>query len=141
MAIILLSKVLPKEICDVVATYLRRTRPFVLYDPQFVVIKGLDLEYLYTNHGQFIFKMVRDSLFSSQKFLDFHAYANTPFWRNMHGDLVLALDKVDMARYTKGKHYICDVDFVLTVSRNMFREPQYEAYIAKKRTRDDRTDF
>ena len=141
MAILLLNKALPKEICDVVAIYLRRTRPFVLYDPQFVVMKGLDLEYLYTNHGQFIFKMVRDSLFSTQRFLDFHAYANTPFWRNMHGDLVMAVDKVDMARYTKGRHYICDVDFMLTVPRNMCREPQYEAFIAKKRLRSDREDF
>ena len=141
MAILLLSKALPKEISDVVATYLRRTRPFVLYDPQFVVMKGLDLEYLYTNHGQFIFKMVRDSLFSTQRFLDFHAYANTPFWRNMHGDLVMAVDKVDMARYTKGRRYICDVDFMLTIPRNMFREPQYEAFIAKKRIRDERNGF
>ena len=40
MAILLLNKILPKEICDVVAIYLRRTRPFVLYDPQFVVLMG-----------------------------------------------------------------------------------------------------
>ena len=141
MAILLLNKVLPKEICDVVAIYLRRTRPFVLYDPQFVVMKGLDLEYLYNSHGQYIFKMVRDSLFSTQRFLDFHAYANTPFWRNMHGDLVLAIDKVDMARYTKGKRYICDVDCAPTVPKNMFREPPREAFIAKKRIRDERNGF
>ena len=85
--------------------------------------------------------MVRDSLFSTQRFLDFHAYANTPFWRNMHGDLVMALDKVDMTRYTKGRHYTCDVDFMLMVPRNMFREPQYEPFIAKKRLRDEREDF
>ena len=98
MAILLISNVLPKEICDVVATYLRRSRSFVLYDPRFVVIKGLDMEGLYTNHGQFIFKMVRDSLFSTQKLLDFHAHAVTPFWRTVHGDLVPAVDKADTAR-------------------------------------------
>ena len=141
MEILLLSKTFPKEICDVVATFLKRTRPFVLYDPRLVVLKGLHLEYLYTNHGQYIFKMVRDSIFDSQRFLDFHAYACTPFWRNMHEDLVLAATKIDATRYTKGRYYICDVEFLLIGTRNMFREPKYEAVIAKKRIREDRFDF
>ena len=141
MEILLLSKVLPKEICDIVATYLKRTRPFVLYDPRFVVLKGLQLEYLYTNHGRYIFKIVRDSHFDTQRFLDFHAYACTPFWRNMHEDLILAVGKIDTTRYTKGRYYICDVEFLLIGVRNMFREPQYDAIIARKRIREDRFDF
>ena len=38
-------------------------------------------------------------------------------------------------------HYICDVEFLLIGARNMLREPQYDAIIAKKRIREDRFDF
>ena len=150
MAILLLNKVrfgrrrervLPKEICDVVATYLRRPLPFVLYDPRFVVIKGLTLEYLYNSHGRYIFKMVRDSLFSTQRFTNFHAHAVTPFWHNMHGDLILAVNKLDMERYSRGKYYICDVEFLIIRHRKVFLEPEYEAVIVKKRIRGEMDDF
>ena len=41
MSRLLLSKVRPMEICERVATFLRRMQPFRFYDPESMWVKGL----------------------------------------------------------------------------------------------------
>ena len=100
----------------------------------FLWLHDLTLEYLYTNQNKLCFK-VHASLSESRKLLRCGANAVTPFWRSQKGDLILAVYKLETARFARYRFYVCDVVFWLTRPRSRFLQPECRGVIMT-RTRE-----